>query len=224
MHEVGVRKSVAFAHPNVEEQHTMSTGSGQPPGWYYAQGDPPGTQRYWDGSQWVGGPQPIAQEPQPGGFSMPQPGGMSMPGGPAIAGGSGGVGGRPLAEPGTRIVARLIDFVILIVASAIIGGIVGFDNQIGLQFLTLILGIGYEMAFTALKGGTAGKMIMGIGVVTTSNTYPPGWGPAAIRWVVTAIPCVGFVVFLVSLVFLFTDPDHRTVGDRAANTRVVKTK
>ncbi len=27
------------------------------PGWYYAEGDPPGTQRFWDGSQWVGGPQ-----------------------------------------------------------------------------------------------------------------------------------------------------------------------
>ena len=24
------------------------------PGWYYAQGDAPGTQRYWDGTQWVG--------------------------------------------------------------------------------------------------------------------------------------------------------------------------
>ena len=29
----------------------------QPPGWYHAEGDPPGTQRYWDGSAWQGGPQ-----------------------------------------------------------------------------------------------------------------------------------------------------------------------
>ena len=28
------------------------------PGWYYAEGDPIGTQRYWDGVQWQGGPQP----------------------------------------------------------------------------------------------------------------------------------------------------------------------
>lgn len=26
-------------------------------GWYYAEGDPPGTQRYWDGGAWQGGPQ-----------------------------------------------------------------------------------------------------------------------------------------------------------------------
>lgn len=26
-------------------------------GWYQAEGDPPGTQRYWDGAAWQGGPQ-----------------------------------------------------------------------------------------------------------------------------------------------------------------------
>lgn len=35
------------------------------PGWYYAEGDPPGTQRYWDGSQWTAGPVPV-QAPNPG--------------------------------------------------------------------------------------------------------------------------------------------------------------
>lgn len=35
------------------------------PGWYPAQGDPPGTQRYWDGTQWVGEPHPVgAAQPQ----------------------------------------------------------------------------------------------------------------------------------------------------------------
>ena len=29
------------------------------PGWYYAEGDPPGTQRFWDGAQWQGGPQVV---------------------------------------------------------------------------------------------------------------------------------------------------------------------
>lgn len=31
------------------------------PGWYYADGDPPGTMRYWDGTQWVG--EPTAHQP-----------------------------------------------------------------------------------------------------------------------------------------------------------------
>lgn len=40
-------------------------------GWYYAQGDPPGTQRYWDGAQWIGGPKPVAP-PAPTSTSIPQ--------------------------------------------------------------------------------------------------------------------------------------------------------
>ena len=35
----------------------MSTGP--EPGWYHADGDPPGTQRYWDGMTWQGDPQPV---------------------------------------------------------------------------------------------------------------------------------------------------------------------
>lgn len=185
----------------------MSTGSGQQPGWYYAQGDPPGTHRYWDGAQWVGGPQPVTAASAPGYMA----GGMAS--------------GMPLAEPGTRILARLIDVVIVFVAALVIAVIVGVSgNQFGLQLLFAAAGVFYEVGFTALKGGTPGKMIMGIGVTTTAGVRPPGWGPAVIRWVVTAIPCIGFVVFIVSLVFLFTDEQHRTVGDRAAGTLVVKTK
>jgi uncharacterized RDD family membrane protein YckC len=196
----------------------MSTGSGQPPGWYYAQGDPPGTHRYWDGEQWVGGPQPVSASPGAGAF-----GGM-----PAPAYGSGfggGVAGAGLADPWVRIGARLIDFVIMFAVAFVIALVVGVeDNQVGLQLMFAAAGVIYEVGFTALKGGTPGKLILGIGVTTTAGLRPPGWGPAVIRWVVTAIPCVGIVVFIVSLVFLFTDAQHRTVGDRAASTLVVRTK
>lgn len=33
----------------------------QPAGWYYTKGDPPGTQRYWDGQQWVGAFQAVPE-------------------------------------------------------------------------------------------------------------------------------------------------------------------
>ncbi len=42
-----------------------------PPGWYPADGDPPGTQRYWDGQTWQGGPQPIATAPGVGVGGVP---------------------------------------------------------------------------------------------------------------------------------------------------------
>ena len=48
--------------------------SSQPaPGWYFAQGDPPGTERYWNGTSWegtyraVGGFSPSATTPPPSG-------------------------------------------------------------------------------------------------------------------------------------------------------------
>lgn len=33
------------------------------PGWYHAQGDPPDTHRWWDGSRWVGQPSPVNAQP-----------------------------------------------------------------------------------------------------------------------------------------------------------------
>ncbi len=46
----------------------QAAGGYRPAGWYYAQGDPPGTQRYWDGAAWQGDPQPVnptADHPAP---------------------------------------------------------------------------------------------------------------------------------------------------------------
>lgn len=223
-----------------------------PPGWYHAQGDPPDTQRWWDGSAWVGGPQPVgAASPTPAATPVPTPpasvpspppaapggsggqAGWGAPTGPSVTpgwgapaiGGGTGPGGRPLAEPGQRIVARLIDFVIEVAFAMVLIAILwsgGGAN--GFFWLIALAGIAYEVAFTALKGGTPGKIILGLGVVTEDNTYPPGWGPAVLRWLPTAIPYISTVLFIVSLVLLFTDPEHRTVGDRLARTRVVRTK
>lgn len=44
------------------------------PGWYHAQGDPEGTERYWDGSSWTEGPRPIGGAPDTSGFSTTTPG------------------------------------------------------------------------------------------------------------------------------------------------------
>lgn len=35
------------------------------PGWYHGEGDPPGTQRWWDGAQWVGEPVAVPSSPNP---------------------------------------------------------------------------------------------------------------------------------------------------------------
>jgi uncharacterized RDD family membrane protein YckC len=87
-----------------------------------------------------------------------------------------------------------------------------------------LAGVFYEVAFIATRGATPGKMAMGIAVITQDGRFPPGWAPAATRWVMGAIPYVGAIVWIVSLVFLFSDPRSRTVQDRVARTYVVKTR
>ena len=59
----------------------------EPAGWYYAEGDEPGTTRYWDGSQW----QSEAQEA------------------PAME----SVSELALVAPGVRLLGRLIDWLLL---------------------------------------------------------------------------------------------------------------
>jgi len=39
------------------------------PGWYHAEGDPPNTERYWDGNAWTEGPRPVGGFPS----APPQP-------------------------------------------------------------------------------------------------------------------------------------------------------
>lgn len=58
------------------------------PGWYAAEGDPPGTTRYWDGAQWIGEPvaAPAAPAASPAAYgAVGAPGVQSFAGAPATA-------------------------------------------------------------------------------------------------------------------------------------------
>jgi hypothetical protein len=88
------------------------------PGWYHAEGDPPNTERYWDGAAWTDGPRPIGglsdetpqpetpsfdmpsmddPSPAPGGFSSVTPGTSDLPG--AAPGGFSSVTPTPDTPP-----------------------------------------------------------------------------------------------------------------------------
>jgi len=47
-------------------------------GWYHATGDPEGTQRYWDGNQWVGEPRTATQPVAPVGDAPPAEAGAGL--------------------------------------------------------------------------------------------------------------------------------------------------
>ncbi len=201
----------------------------QPPGWYYAQGDPPGTQRYWDGQRWEGGPQPV-------------------PGAGADA-----VGGRPsnMPEPIMRVGARAIDYAVwlviwiisqvIFVGSAIAAAASGSPDGVSylasvFAVLLAVVGISaYEVLLVSTRGQTLGKMALGLKVVTEQGT-PPEMKDAIMRilpyFVVgllsAIIPLFIFLAYLIflglivaGLVFLFTDDRQQTVWDKLAKTMVV---
>ncbi|MFT7474098.1 MAG: hypothetical protein ACI81L_001018 [Verrucomicrobiales bacterium] len=85
------------------------------PGWYHAEGDPPNTERYWDGTAWTDGPRPVGglgtdspSPPQapidsvPGGFGTvtPTPGALPSFGSTPPAAGGFPTGPAPGGFPG----------------------------------------------------------------------------------------------------------------------------
>ncbi len=192
----------------------------QPPGWYYAQGDPPGTQRYWDGTSWQGGPQPV-----PGA------------GGAAVADSTGGT----LAEPVKRILARLIDGVIWFIISALVPALIGggpFGDGIGF-FAALILSllsgaivVAYEVFMIGNYGATFGKQALGLKVVNEDGSDPDYTTAVRRMGLYIAFIFIGLIPFLgalaylavaiAGLVMLFTDAKRQTPWDKIGKTLVVE--
>ena len=85
---------------------------------------------------------------------------------------------------------------------------------------------------TRLYGGTPMKLAFGMRVVRADNGRQVEWSHAVTRWAIpgvfAAIPLpvlpglLGFVVVVVSLVYIFTKPLRQAVWDQVAKTLVVK--
>ncbi|MEM8745373.1 MAG: RDD family protein [Actinomycetota bacterium] len=176
-----------------------------PAGYYRAEGDAPGTVRYWDGHAWVGDPQPIPD---------------------------GGASGAPVdtsryASVGARVAAALIDVGFTI--AAIVAFAVAVDVFVGLVVVPLVSYV-LTVVMTARLGGPPGKLIMGVRVTLADGvTSPPGLGPAFTRTVpaiVGSVPGLGGLLTValnvVNVVFVSRDEERRSVHDRVGQTRVVR--
>ena len=147
-------------------------------------------------------------------------------------------GNMTLATLGSRIGARLIDGLLLLVVEgavlAVVVGVAASNSNPGaaigailLAYLVVgIVGICYEPLFLTKRGATPGKKAVGICVVNEDNgakiTSGQAWGrsllPAAWLW----IPLLGFIVHLVAVFSASSDPKRRTWMDKAAHTMVVR--
>ncbi|MCC8478150.1 RDD family protein [Streptomyces globisporus] len=152
----------------------------------------------------------------------------------------------PLAEPGKRILARLIDFLIISIPLYLIslpwGGAVdvngdgddGFGDAVasgysGQQLLWSIIGlvvyVAYDTYFTHKDGRTLGKRLLKLRVAMLNDGRVPDTGAALMRAVVLWAPallCCPCLWWLINIVLMFTDKPYRQgLQDKAAKTVVV---
>ncbi|MBM9621338.1 RDD family protein [Streptomyces zhihengii] len=223
-----------------------------PPDGSGAGGPPPG-----GGSPYgSGGGSPY--EPPPGGSPYDTPGGgAGAPGGPYGGGqpppyGQGPYGGQdplagmpPLAPFGKRLVARIIDILIIAVPLALISLLLGgwdwttnggddwdeFTDQVntGRQWLftliSLVAYIGYDTLMTKKDGRTVGKRLMKLRTAMLNDGRTPDTSAALMRAVVLWVPalvCCYCVWWLVILITVVADkPYKQGLHDKAGKTVVV---
>jgi len=117
---------------------------------------------------------------------------------------------RMVANDGNRIVAYLIDVVLVAVVSIV-------------PFVGWIAGLAYLLtrdALPFLDGQSIGKKVMKLRAVSAEDDQPltNNWGPSILRNIVLFIPLFP----LVELIVLLTNDQKLRLGDQWAKTRVVQ--
>ncbi|AIA03852.1 MULTISPECIES: RDD family protein [Streptomyces] len=146
----------------------------------------------------------------------------------------------PLANRGKRLVARIIDALIIgvpvtLIMNAIVGWVDYFSTssvetskQATVSGVTMLAYLIYEGLMLTSRGQTLGKMAMRIRVAMLSDgaipTAQAGWTRAAVYTLPEIIPCCGFIFWLVNVLWCTWDkPYQQCLHDKAARTVVVAT-
>jgi uncharacterized RDD family membrane protein YckC len=172
----------------------------------------------WQGgnqSAYASGPYPQAGPGAgPGGpwGYPPAPEGLPLPASPTSVYWP-GVGTVAIPGMGTRLLARLIDAVIVLVGVGVLGALVaglvsGLNDAasgaswvtgVAIALVILVFAVGpalYEIGMLATRGATLGKRMLGVRVVRAEDAQLLGWGRATGRFIV---PFGGLIIPLFSL-------------------------
>ena len=162
---------------------------------------------------------------------------------PAVPDATGVDGSFRYAEWWKRVVATIVDSVILGIVNAILSPIFGLNDtgptlnpttgqlEGGSGFFAaliigntvmLLVGIAYYVYLNGNeKGQTVGKMLMKIRVRDEATKGPAGYGKAFIRYIVgTVLFLLCIIPGIVDLLFPLWDDKKQTLHDKAANTVV----
>ncbi|MFF5763519.1 RDD family protein [Streptomyces tanashiensis] len=219
---------------------------GPPPSGPPPEGPPPGGPP-------PGGPPPGG--PPPGGPPPGSPYGSpydNMPPPPYGSGYGGGYGGTdplsgmpPLAETGRRVLARLVDWLIVAVPLAIIGipfhiydratrdgndfgdtvNSLNGGSQLVFQLITIVAFVAYDTVLTAKDGRTVGKKLMKLRVAMLNDGSTPPMSQSLLRavvlWVPALVCCACLWPLLILILIVVDKPYKQGLHDKAAKTVVV---
>jgi uncharacterized RDD family membrane protein YckC len=129
---------------------------------------------------------------------------------------------------GLRAVAVIVDSVILFVVGYVIASMTGGTTAGGFQlngapaFLWFLINFAYFIVMEAQMGGTVGKLMLGLRVVKEGGGALD-WQASIVRNILRIVDSIPFVVpYLLGAIFIWTSDKRQRLGDRVANTVVVK--
>jgi uncharacterized RDD family membrane protein YckC len=141
---------------------------------------------------------------------------------------------RYLKAPfGTRLLAYIVDGIVSVGTVALAVATVFFtnlprDNRFA-AFAVVAAAVLWTIYYSFTKDGRDGGQSIGMEmlnlmVVNTTTNAPCSTGESALRALVLfALNLVPVVGWLIEPIFALSDPDGRRLGDRAANTQVIRT-
>ncbi|MEU3960523.1 RDD family protein [Streptomyces buecherae] len=209
-------------------------GQGGPPGGGPYNGSPGGGSPY-------GGPHGGPYGDQPGGgYGGVPPYGQDPYGGDPYGGAADPLAGMPpLGGLGRRLVARIVDGLIVAIPVSVImllsfGGYDPTDpddtgKSSATQIVFALVYFVYEGLMLTTRGQTVGKKLMKLRVAMLNNganpTGQPGWFRAGTYALPQIVPCCGFLFWLVNILWCTWDrPYRQCLHDKVAKTVVVSTE
>ena len=178
-------------------------------------------------------PRPAAAPPPPS-VPMAPPRPPSLDVHPPVPPVSGAVGALNYAGFGPRLVAAIIDslllsalmipFIIVVVVFMMRAGNepspLAMVVIFGAYFLMIAVSLLYQVIFIGKKGATPGKKFMKLRVTFPDGQYPIGIGKAFIRMIGYMIS--GMICYIGFLMIIFDKEQHRALHDKIAGTVVLR--
>ncbi|MET9889326.1 RDD family protein [Streptomyces sp. NBC_00647] len=197
---------------------------------------PPGGQTPPYGSQ----PPPFGGQPPPSGGGGPYGGGGDPYGGGGPYGGDPLAGMPPLAESGKRVLARILDMILVGIVVWLVSWALGvteynvdsdkmeYGKSFGQSLVAAVLFVAYDTVMISKSGQTLGKRLFNHRVANLDNGSTPSVQTSLVRalvlWIPFAFCCACIWTAIAGGWSFFDKPYKQGLHDKAAKTVVVDSR